>query len=157
MTKVIDNLPADYRLTITHGDLCFSNILFDSRNNSLKLIDPRGGLNDKFDSDDKISGDFQYDIAKLGHSLIGNYDFIVSGFYILKYDMNNYKFELNIEHENRDDLVKYFYDKVEATGVSKDFIKASITNLFLSMLPLHNEDKERQLAILVNAYKFYYN
>jgi hypothetical protein len=157
LNKFLNNLHKDHKLSIMHGDLCFSNILFDSRSNSLKLIDPRGGLNNKFDSEDKIYGDFQYDIAKLGHSLIGNYDFIVSGFYNLSYDMDNYKFELGIEQEPRDNLIKYFYDKVDLIGVSKYFIKASITNLFLSMLPLHNEDKERQLALLINAYKFYYN
>jgi hypothetical protein len=157
INQSLNNLPKDSRFTLMHGDLCFSNILFDSRSNSLKLIDPRGGLNNKFDSESKVFGDFRYDIAKLGHSLIGNYDFIVAGFYSLKYDMNNYKFELNIEHETNENLVKYFYHKVESIGVSKDFIKASIANLFLSMLPLHDEDHERQLALLLNAYIFYYN
>src|SRR5690606_40930853 len=28
--------------SIMHGDFCFSNILFDSRSNRIKLIDPRG-------------------------------------------------------------------------------------------------------------------
>ena len=157
LNKFLNNLHSDHKLTLMHGDLCFSNIMFDSRSNSLKLIDPRGGLDNKFDGEYNIYGDFQYDIAKLGHSLVGNYDFIVSGFYSLSYDLESYKFELDIEQENRDELIKYFYEKVDSMGITKDFIKASIANLFLSMLPLHDEDKERQLALLINAYKFYYN
>lgn len=157
LNKFLNNLHNDHKLTLMHGDLCFSNIMYDSRSSSLKLIDPRGGLNNKFDDEYNIYGDVQYDIAKLGHSLVGNYDFIVSGFYSLNYDLKNYKFVLEIEQENRDKLITYFYDKVDLLGMSKKFIKASIANLFLSMLPLHNEDKERQLALLINAYKFYYN
>jgi len=153
----ISKISDDDKLTIMHGDLCFSNILFDSRSNSLKLIDPRGGLNNNFNQENKILGDYQYDIAKLGHSLIGNYDFIVSGYYNLNHDLRNYKFYLDIETKGFKALEKYFYDKISKMGVSHSFIKASITNLFLSMLPLHDEDKNRQLALLLNAYKFYYN
>ena len=89
--------------------------------------------------------------------MIGSYDFIVSGYYDLNYDLRNYKFYLDIESKDFKALEKYFYDKVSKMGVSHSFIKASITNLFLSMLPLHDEDKDRQLALLLNAYKFYYN
>ena len=36
------------------------------------------------------------------------------------------------------------------------FINASIVNLFISMLPLHGDDEDRQLALLLNAYKLFY-
>ncbi len=57
---------------IIHGDLCFSNILIDSNNSFVKLIDPRG----KFGTFD-IYGDSRYELAKLLHSLHGNYDYII--------------------------------------------------------------------------------
>lgn len=145
------------RLTLMHGDLCFSNILFDSRSNNIKIIDPRGSLNKNLDDSNIIYGDFRYDLAKLGHSIIGNYDFIVSGFYNLKYDLNNLSFELDIQSSKSKSLEEYFYEKCIDLGVSKKFIKASITNLFLSMLPLHDEDENRQIALLLNAYQFYFN
>lgn len=28
--------------SVVHGDLCFSNVMYDSRSNSVKVIDPRG-------------------------------------------------------------------------------------------------------------------
>lgn len=144
-------------ITLMHGDLCFSNILTDTRSNIIKVIDPRGGLDNKFNSKQKIIGDFRYDIAKLGHSLIGNYDFIVTGFYNLKSDLDTYNFEFNLQHKERSALKDYFYKKTEELDVNSSFIKASITNLFISMLSLHSEDKNRQIALLLNAYEFYYN
>jgi hypothetical protein len=143
-------------LTFMHGDLCFSNMLFDSRNSLLKLIDPRGGLNDEFDSKQNTEGDFRYDISKLGHSVIGNYDYIVTGFYDLeKITTNEYKFQL--QHNRRKQLESYFFEKVKEMNVSENFIKVSIVNLFISMLPLHSEEKNRQIALLINAYNLYYN
>ena len=143
-------------LSFMHGDLCFSNILYDSRSGNIKLIDPRGGLSDKFEDKFKIYGDYKYDIAKLGHSLIGNYDYIVAGFYNLKIDSKNLDFSFGLQAPKRPALYKYFYHKCETIGVTKEFIRASITNLFLSMLPLHSEDKNRQIALMLNAYLFYY-
>lgn len=145
------------KLTLMHGDLCFSNILFDSRSNNIKIIDPRGSLTKNLDDSNIIYGDYRYDLAKLGHSLVGNYDFIVSGFYDLKFDSSLSNFEFIIQSSKREELVAYFFSKANSIGVTKEFLKASITNLFLSMLPLHNEDTDRQLALMLNAYKIYYN
>jgi len=154
-TELDKNVKKDF-LTLMHGDLCFSNILYDSRSRLIKIIDPRGGLNESFDSREKIIGDYKYDIAKLGHSLIGGYDHIVTGFYDLSLDLGNYVFEFELHYENSDELKNYFYEEVKKMNVNPSFIKASIANLFISMLPLHNEDRNRQIALLLNAYKIYY-
>lgn len=159
VNDVLKLLNKDYnnlnQLTFMHGDLCFSNILFDSRSNQIKVIDPRGGLDDNFESKCKTEGDYRYDIAKLGHSIIGNYDYIVTGFYDLNIIESNI-FHFSLQHNRRQNLEKYFFECCEGLGVSKEFIKSSITNLFISMLPLHNEDKERQTALLLNAYLIHY-
>ena len=159
VNDVLNVLEKDYKnlnqLTFMHGDLCFSNILFDSRSNQIKVIDPRGGLDDSFESKCKSEGDYRYDIAKLGHSIVGNYDYIVTGFYDLKIIGSN-RFHFCLQHNRRQDLEKYFFELCERIGVSKEFIKSSITNLFISMLPLHNEDKKRQTALLLNAYLTHY-
>ena len=60
---------------ILHGDFCFSNILYDSRSQKIKVIDPRG-IN--YNKEMTIYGDQKYDFAKLTHSLIGLYDFIMA-------------------------------------------------------------------------------
>ena len=138
-----------------HGDLCFSNILWDSRSCSIKLIDPRGGLNQNFSLENKLIGDFRYDLAKLGHSLVGNYDHIVTGFYSLDIS-DNLSFMFNVDNYERESLKKYYFDKIDEMKVCKDFINASIVNLFLSMLPLHSDDSNRQIALLLNAYRLFY-
>ena len=74
---------------VLHGDLCFSNILFDSRSERIKVIDPRG-LN--FESIFSIYGDQKYDLAKLAHSVIGLYDFIIAGRYSIEVDADGYEY-----------------------------------------------------------------
>lgn len=157
--NVIDeDLKNESSFSLMHGDLCYSNILYDTRSDLIKVIDPRGGLNYEFDSDQNYTyGDYRYDIAKLGHSVVGNYDQIVTGFFNLKSDFTKYNFEFNLEHKKKQRVEDYFYEKVEETTVSRKFIKASIANLFISMLPLHDDDRNRQIALLLNAYTFYYN
>ena len=58
-----------------HGDFCFSNLLYDSRNRRIKAIDPRGAV----DGAPSLYGDLRYDLAKLGHSIVGRYDQIIAG------------------------------------------------------------------------------
>ena len=151
----IDNITKS-GLDIMHGDLCFSNILLDNRSNSIKIIDPRGSLVNN-DLSGNNMGDYAYDVLKMGHSLIGNYDFIVTGFYDLECDLNHYIFDFKLAKHVSHELSSNFYDNAEKLGLNKSFVKSGITNLFLSMLPLHKESKERQFAFLINAYKFYYN
>ena len=81
--------PSEDIIGVLHGDLCFSNLLFDFTSQDIKVIDPRG-----LDSDmnNNIYGDLRYDIAKLGHSILGMYDFIIAG----RYD---YKCSKDNEHE----------------------------------------------------------
>src|SRR4029078_11733833 len=64
--------------TISHGDCCFSNILYDERIRLLKLIDPKGAM-----TADQLFSDPLYDFAKLSHSILGGYDFIINEFYHL--------------------------------------------------------------------------
>lgn len=52
-------------ISCIHGDFCLSNILYDTNNNILKLIDPRGYFGEY-----GIYGDVKYDLAKMRHSLV---------------------------------------------------------------------------------------
>ncbi|ECP3589223.1 hypothetical protein FZH48_26620, partial [Salmonella enterica] len=70
-------------IIITHGDFCFSNILYDFRSQRIKLIDPRG-IN--FYNELSIWGDIRYDLAKLNHSVIGRYDLIIAEHFSLAFD-----------------------------------------------------------------------
>ncbi len=61
-----------------HGDFCFSNITYDFAIIRIKTIDPRGLTPN---NELTIYGDTQYDIAKLSHSVLGLYDWIIAGYY----------------------------------------------------------------------------
>lgn len=135
--------------SIMHGDLCFSNILYDSRSNHIKLIDPRGVDNKHSIS---IYGDWRYDVAKLAHSVIGKYDFIIANRF--KYKENSPTgIEFEIEYYNfyeTEELDKYF-DKF----FDFKMYYPIMINLFLSMIPLHSDNVMRQKAMLANALKLY--
>lgn len=84
------NMSKNVVQTIIHGDYCFSNILFDSSNYIFRLVDPRGRL----DADATIYGDPRYDIAKLRHSVVGLYDFIVQGLFKINETCNNFQYKI---------------------------------------------------------------
>ena len=114
--------------TIMHGDYCFSNILYDRRNESIKLIDPRGYLN-KVEGY-SFYGPYVYDYFKLGHSFIGNYDNIICGESADSMSIQGIKENLT------------FF--VNETPLSKDLLIYGMINLFLSMVPLHKDNSYRQ-------------
>lgn len=143
-------LPVVY--AIAHGDLCFSNIMYDSRSNSLKVIDPRG-LN--FQQELTIYGNQTYDLAKLSHSFVGLYDFIIAdSFEIKKSDRLGVSLKFNLD-ERLINIQNAFMEKQLLPGVSiRDIMPATIL-LFLSMIPLHFDKPHRQEAMLANALRLY--
>ena len=125
---------------LIHGDLCFSNILYNSKDKNFKLIDPRGKWGQG------ISGDIKYDIAKIRHSVVGGFDIITNGLYSAMFDKKNgITFDLykpknhQIVCEKLDSHIKHRWNL--------DEIKMIEGLLFISMLPLHKDDLERQLAL----------
>lgn len=142
---------------VLHGDLCFSNILFDARGHRIKVIDPRG-----MDEAGVITplGNQTYDLAKLTHSVIGLYDFIIAG-----------RYHLETNHEDfcqADDFSIGFDLDAVLTAIQQTFMQGqfhpalaineimpAVVILFLSMLPLHADRPDRQRAMLVNALRLY--
>jgi len=125
---------------IIHGDLYFSNILYDSKNKNFKLIDPRGKWGQG------ISGDIKYDIAKIRHSVVGGFDVITNGLYSATYDeKNGIKFDT---YKPKNYLV--ICEKLDSQIKQRwnlDEIKMIEGLLFISMLPLHKDNLERQFAL----------
>ena len=142
------------RAVIMHGDLCFSNILFDSRARRLKLIDPRGiDCHDNF----SIYGDITYDLAKLTHSVIGMYDFIIAGRFEIvpdTYTGKGYLIHFDID-ERLEQIQAEFLQFNFFDGITINDIMPAVVLLFLSMLPLHADRPDRQQAMLLNAFKLY--
>ena len=141
----IQELSSNKTESIIHGDYCFSNILFDSNNYIFKLIDPRGRL----DNEATIYGDAKYDIAKLRHSVVGLYDFIVHGLFRLKESTSGYEYTLIAPDYSR--LEAIFDNHAKRYGFDVREIKFIEGLLFLSMLPLHKDDLARQKMIYIRA------
>lgn len=151
--KLIGHISADNMLKgIMHGDLCFSNILYDSRADKIKVIDPRGYIVER---EYTCYGDVRYDYAKLMHSIVGKYDMIISQKFLLE-RKDNYVIDFKVYDSFDTALEESFYDKLSAIPeISIPEITAITSLLFFSMLPLHSDDLNRQLAFLCTAYSIF--
>lgn len=133
------------KTSVMHGDYCFSNILFDTQNFVCKLIDPRGRLLEQ-----TIYGDSRYDLAKLRHSLVGNYDYIVHGAYVFSEENGNFTYKDGCL-EDRSALADYFDSLMAANGYDVNEIKLIEASLFLSMIPLHTDSFEQQKIFYIKG------
>lgn len=139
--------------TMMHGDFCFSNILYDFKSKSIRVIDPRGL---DLEGHKSIYGDVRYDVAKLAHSILGMYDYIIGGNFTYA-EFEGYKVELKFPQNNVIISVQDYFREMSFAGCSlKDLSTYPIMiHLFLSMLPLHSDNQERQKAMLANALRLY--
>lgn len=104
-----------WNLTLSHGDLCLSNILWIEESSTIKFIDPRGAIKKK-----DIFMDSYYDIAKISHSINGGYENIIYG------SNNNFIY-----------LKKTFDEYVNDLKIVYELLRVYESSLFLSMIPLH--------------------
>lgn len=137
---------------VLHGDLCFSNILYDSRADVLKIIDPRGMT---VSGASTVCGDLRYDAAKFIHSIVGLYDHIVAGLFTLeKISPTEFKFIVHIDAGTAK-IQNAFIQKVQLLKIdTRDFLPLVVL-LFISMLPLHEDNPTRQSALFANALRIY--
>ncbi len=134
----------DYRVA-GHGDPCFSNILYDQQRYLLKLIDPKGAL-----TQEELWTHPLYDLCKVSHSVLGDYDFINNGLYTLGFSDNN-ELVLSFRHTNHGSLKSIFVNQVKLLGYDVRIIRLGEASLFLSMLPLHIDHPNKVLAFMLNA------
>lgn len=137
--------------SFVHGDLCLSNILYDSRMRAIKLIDPRG-----VDEDGQrmVYGSQLYDVAKLAHSILGLYDHIVAGQYALTVDSQHFSFRI-FGADDVEEIQAAFRRHSFVPGVCAEAIEKTLPLLFIAMLPLHADSVSRQTALLANAMRLY--
>ena len=141
----LNKIAANAKTSVMHGDYCFSNILFDTQNFVCKLIDPRGRLLDQ-----TIYGDSRYDLAKLRHSLAGNYDYIVHGAYVFSETEGVFSYKDGCM-EDRSKLTAYFDNLLSVNGYDVNEIKLIEATLFLSMIPLHTDSFEQQKIFYIKG------
>jgi hypothetical protein len=139
-------------LHFSHGDMCFSNILFDNHTRSIKFIDPKGFNLDKKETFRSM----YYDLAKLSHSCLGLYDLIV-----------NDLITINLENQAKP-VIKYCLDDdylqkisdafknfVNDLGYDLSVVRLFEASLFLSMIPLHQDGEKKMIAQFVQAINSY--
>lgn len=140
---------------VMHGDLCFSNTLYDGRNGRLRVIDPRGQLLSEEDSG--VVGDVRYDVAKLSHSIVGYYDLIIADRYTMSGSIEEgFEFDINIPAAVQEVSDRYL--NFEFYGLYGQTVRDSLSDmilLFLSMVPLHDDAPDRQKAFLLNGARLY--
>lgn len=133
------------KLVIGHGDLCFSNILYSKINQYMRFVDARGASNAE-----DIYTDPYYDVAKLSHSVLGNYDFI-------NHDMFDIQVAEDLALKLKPDRAvdpwvrALFADRLERAGFDLELTRLCEASLFISMLPLHIDRPRTVLGFVLTA------
>lgn len=112
-----------FELWLSHGDLCFSNIIVN--NGKIYLVDPRGYGN-PLEEPYLIP---EYDLAKLSQCIYGGYDFI------------NHCIEENSQFDLKDRFLKFLLHQ----GIEYKRMRLIEASHFLSMLQLHTDSRSKVL------------
>lgn len=144
--KENEKLYAETDTFFSHGDLCFSNILYSRKEEKIIFIDPKGYQNKGFRSP-------YYDLAKFSHSFLGKYDLIIND----KCDFTfNKKLNASLVFDDKFDLeYKLFYDFVNYLKLDLKLVRLIESSLFLSMLPLHSEDELKCLRLCARSFEVF--
>lgn len=129
---------------IIHGDFHFGNIFYNEKNMSFKLIDPRGS----FGRHKGIVGDVYYELAKLRHSYQGMYDAILDGLYSIEKDEQTFNIRFG---PRKSKYINLLDNIISELGYDLNIIKMIELTIFLSLIPLHNDSKNNQLAFFLQA------
>lgn len=146
LPKLIEKLVVNTftgQFNIIHGDLCFANILIEDTYDFIRVIDPRG----KFGTFD-IYGDARYELAKLMHTLEGKYDFIIEDMFDINVSGNTIEYHV---HKQIDNITNVFLDVFRESIDNIQAVRLIEATLFLSMIPLHSDYKQRQFAMLATG------
>lgn len=143
--KIVAKTSFDPISVIGHGDLCFSNMLYYKEINMLKFIDVKGAL-----KEDDLWTDPYYDLAKLSHSICGNYDYFNNNMYELTTN-NECEIELTIMNKNLGKYKEIFKNYLNANHFNYNLVRLFEASLFLSMLPLHIDNKKKVMGFILNV------
>lgn len=139
--KIIKNHHLPPISTVSHGDVCFSNLFYDEDTDTLKMIDPRGASNEA-----ELWLEPHYDIAKLSHSICGDYDFFNAGLYTI----GHRSVSTHTPHQDSTPST-IFKEYLAAHNLDYTTIRLFEASLFLSMLPLHIDDPHKVVGFILNA------
>jgi hypothetical protein len=146
--RVVRAISCDKEFTVIHGDLCFSNILYDLNSRVCKLIDPRGSFGQK-----GVYGDIRYDIAKLYHSVHGLYDYITNDLFSLQIDDNCMDFEVYAPEEVK--RIQKAFDQVFFGSFNPSEIILLEGLLFVTMGVFHYDHPHQQVAMYLTGIRMW--
>jgi hypothetical protein len=160
LSDVVEDLPGaldeagllhESSFCIIHGDLCFSNILYDRRNGIIRLVDPRG----RFGEYD-LYGDPAYDLCKLSHSIEGDYDLLLNGLYEWRREGQTVMIKAHLS-ERQQQVKRLFRARFRKRLPDRMYLNVRLLEslLFLSMVPLHDDRPEAQQAFLARGLELY--
>ena len=130
-----------------HGDFCLSNILCELDTLNFKFIDPRGGFETA-----SCYGPNIYDIAKLGHSIVSGYDFIIADQFKLEFELDvpNYSIEL-FRDANHDKITQIFYEVFTSDKLNKQQINLVSGLTLIGVASFHLSHPRRALAMILRG------
>lgn len=131
-------------LVVGHGDLCFSNILYGHEASLIRLIDPKGAMEES-----ALYMNPYYDLAKLSHSICGSYDYFNSDLFEISLN-EKLKFQLTVDCDN-EQYINIFKEYLKENELDYRLVRLYEASLFLSMLPLHIDREKKVFAFVLNA------
>ncbi|MAM69582.1 MAG: hypothetical protein CMP91_00370 [Gammaproteobacteria bacterium] len=140
-------------ISFWHGDLFLGNLFYDFRAQRILSVDPRAQL---YDGEFTMFGDYRYDLGKLIHSFLGNYDNIILNRVNFS-AVNGKKWNFSIQNNETSELISdLFINKLkESTDADLASMISIAACLFFSMLPLHTDSKKRQNYLLCSGILLY--
>lgn len=146
LNQRISALCKDVSSGFVHGDLCFSNILLEPASHVIRLIDPRGDFMGSVNR-----GDPRYDLAKILHSLHGRYDFMINDLFTLQRKPSGFELQTP-QSDYLGQLYSLFIEQIQTqTQYKLNDLLLLESLLFLTMLPLHHDQPQRQIAFLLTG------
>jgi hypothetical protein len=133
---------------LIHGDLCFSNIIYDQISTYPKLIDPRGSFGKI-----GIFGDPLYELLKLSQCILGGYDYFASNLFVLDHLDRSFGVEIPAPREHewfKEKFKEFLEDKLKQLGINFETFRVLEAGLFLSAAPLHQEN-DRWIALITQS------
>ncbi|MBC9717998.1 NTP transferase domain-containing protein [Streptomyces sp. TRM66268-LWL] len=125
--------------SLVHGDMTFSNILLTRGFGTFKLLDPGTTFSDTW------GGDVRYDLAKLRQSYAGGYDALREDLFTL-HRATPTSWALQV-FPRPSPIAQVGDDLIAEAGFDIDEVRLLEATQFLSMVPLHHENSDRQYAL----------
>jgi len=135
------------KVSIIHGDFCFSNILcgVNTKTNTalLRFVDPRGNF-----GKNGIYGDPHYDTAKLVHSYQGGYEYIIYDEFKIDESPTLDAYEITFANNNKEKINKVFE---ELTSFHNPYSKLIEGLIYIGMCSRHYDSEARQTVMYLNG------